>query len=95
LRQVQVTADVGERFGRRLSPLGPHVLQALTDAFQRAGSLGFLPPPEEPHGLGDRLIGGRISLSFILQCPVSVANPRVNGLSDTNFLEVPAYHRPP
>jgi hypothetical protein len=81
LRQVQVTADVGERFGRRLSPLGPHVLQALTDAFQRAGSLGFLPPPEEPHGLGDRLIGGRKSRSFILQRPVSVANPRVNGLS--------------
>jgi len=58
MRKIQVAAEVGERFGERLGPTGPHVVQAMANALQDAGFLGFFLLAEQPHGGGDGLIGG-------------------------------------
>jgi len=59
--QIQVAADVGKRFRQGLGPSGPHVVQALADALQNAGFLGFFLLAEQAEGGRDRLVGGRES----------------------------------
>jgi hypothetical protein len=56
--QIQVTADVGKGFGQGLGAAGPHVVEALPDALQDAGFLGFFLLAEQAHGGGGRLVGG-------------------------------------
>jgi hypothetical protein len=64
--QIQVAADVGERFGQGLGAASPHVLQALADALQNAGFLGFFLLAEQTHGGSDDLVrGGEASASHL------------------------------
>jgi hypothetical protein len=58
-RKVELTADVREHLLRWPSAHGAHVLQALLDAFQNAGFLGFFPLAEKARGSGNSLIGRR------------------------------------
>jgi hypothetical protein len=59
--QIQVAADVGERFRQGLGPSGPHVVQALADALENAGFLGCFLLAEQADGSRHHLVRGRES----------------------------------
>ena len=53
---LHLATDFRDRFPKWLSPPSADVFQALPNAVNYAGLLGFLPSPKQPNRLRDRLI---------------------------------------